>query len=42
MKLTENTQEKDPALDVNNKESIGTDWRGGVLGIPTDHLRAYL
>jgi len=25
MKLTENTQEKDPALDVNNKESIGTD-----------------
>jgi hypothetical protein len=25
MKLIENTQEKDPAQNVNNKESIGTD-----------------
>jgi hypothetical protein len=25
MKLIENTQEKDPAQDVNNKGSIGTD-----------------
>ena len=27
MKVIENTQEKDPAQDVGNKESIGTDWR---------------